>query len=385
MQEVRGRIEIATDARMKIRYAGRSLDSVLVKAGIGDFRLQFPVFAEGRNAVALWVDDKVVDTLRFFARPAEALQVRFLLNSPDFESRNLATWLGKNGHAVQYDATLSKDLTANININKAVDPDLIITDPGNARSTAVKKAVAAGKSVLFFNLTNPATELAPINTALGTRFSARKISNEESVRISPELNALPYAFSVNTNQEQAESYPVLVEKTSGNVSVSLLTETFPVQFAGDSLAYDKIWNAILAVVRPTLTNNIQIDAPVQVNVPASVQLNGFAKLPELISWAEDSVFMRSSLINSQAAKGRYIPRNAGWTKLADSLQVFVEAKTPLADMSGFFQNYLTYYNALRGKMPNQQFTGAFRKFVPDWVWYVWFLFCLGALWVEEKF
>ncbi|QRR01129.1 hypothetical protein [Dyadobacter sandarakinus] len=385
MQVVRGRISAASDMRIALQYGSRKVDSLDLKAGMQDFRFSVPAFVQGRTAVELLVSEKVVDTLRFFARPAEPLSVQFLLNSPDFESRSLAGWLGKNGHSVRYDAVLSKDLKADININKAMTPDLIVTDPANAKNPVVKKAAASGKSVLFINLTNPPAELTVINAALGTKFAAEKISNEETIRLSSELNALPYQFSVAGNQERAAQYPVLVETTTGKVGASLLAETFPVQLAGDSLTYDKIWEAILVVTRPALAKNIEVESPVQVGSPASVQLNGFETLPEQVSWNRDTIFMRSSLINPQAAQGIYIPEKEGWASLGDSLEVFVGARTSVSDMSALVQNYEHHRADLKINSPVQKVAGTFRQAIPGWFWFAWLMLCFAALWIEEKF
>lgn len=178
MQRIEGSIRASGTKTLQIRYAGQTLDSVRLNAGENDFRLTFPAFSEGRTTTTLDLDGKTIDTLRFFTQPEQKLTIRFLLDNPDFETRNLATWLGKQGHAVLYDASLSKNIRSQLNINRAAEPDLIITSASNAAGEVVKKAVNAGKSVLFLQPGDPATELRTINNALGTGFQAVKISNE---------------------------------------------------------------------------------------------------------------------------------------------------------------------------------------------------------------
>ena len=78
-----------------MRYAGRTLDSVALNVGDNNFRLTFPAFSEGRTVTTLDLGGQTIDTLRFFTQPARKLNIRFLLDNPDFETRNLATWLGK--------------------------------------------------------------------------------------------------------------------------------------------------------------------------------------------------------------------------------------------------------------------------------------------------
>ncbi|MCU7371182.1 hypothetical protein PEC18_09950 [Paucibacter sp. O1-1] len=100
-----------------------------------------------------------------------------------------------------YDAVLSKNMSSNLNINKAETPDIIITDATNVGKSIVKKAVSDGKSLLLMNLTEPASEINRINVALGTRFQVKKTSNEASVSLGNPAECI--AFCIYTESLQS--------------------------------------------------------------------------------------------------------------------------------------------------------------------------------------
>jgi hypothetical protein len=389
LQMIDGAIELSQRQLLKIRYGRKTLDSVLLQTGANDFKLRFPVFTEGRTETELLLGDKTLDTLRFFARPADSLAVGFLLDSPDFETRSLATWLGKNGHSVRYETTLSKGLRASERINTAKEPDLIITDPGNAGNAAVRKAVNSGKCVLFINFSNPATELPAINQALGTQFAVRKISNEETVRISAELSAWPYRFLQTNFQLALSRYPVVVEKARGKVAVSLLTETFPMQLAGDSTAYGQIWNEILALARPGASQNIEIGAPVYAGTRTQIFVNDFGDIRKMLRIGSDTIFTNQSELNEKSAWATFLPAGRGWVTVQDpfSAEIYIqdEGATMQAhrmdDFVGSYQAYLSDQHSLAG---SDHDANRISRSLPDWFWFTWLLLCFTALWIDAK-
>lgn len=394
MQRIEGSIQLASKKTLQLRYAGESsaghrfaghtLDSVVLGAGDNNFRLTFPAFSEGRTTTTLDLDGKTIDTLRFFTQPAQKLTIRFLLDNPDFETRNLATWLGKQGHSVLYDAALSKNIRSKLNINRAAEPDLVVTIASNAAGIAVKKAVNAGKSVLFLQLGDPVTDIRLINNALGTRFRTVKISNEESVPVSSSLTALPFRFESNGFQTRIPHYPVATEKTAGKIAVSLLNETFPLQLSGDSIAYGKIWNEILAYARPAQSSVIEWDAPVFENVPVTMHLNNFQPLPRFLRLGQDTISTVISALNDRSAAATFLPVQSGWVPLHDSLntELYVQDYSPLryaSRMQHFIQS-TQKTDLTTSPEDNAVATGK----LPGWAWFAWLMLCLAALWIEPK-
>ncbi|MCE7062012.1 hypothetical protein [Dyadobacter sp. CY343] len=386
MQVFRGSVESSKKQVLKVSFGANALDSVVLNPGINDFKLSFPAFAEGRTAVVLHLANTTVDTLRFFARKADPLTVRFILDSPDFESRNLASWLGKNGNSVTYDARISKDLTASVRINNAAAPDLFITSPDNAKNAAIKKAVANGASVLFMGFQDPSSEMQLINAELGTRFQVRRVSNESAINISNTLSALPYSFALSGNQLQIPDYPVAVEKRGGKVAVSLLNETFPMQLAGDSVGYQKIWHKILAYLRPPQESNVNIVAPVIAGAKSHIEISN-SKRNKLVNWGSDSLFTTGSPFNEKTKNGIFIPSTVGWVALEDSLntEVLVEKSSDYVKTAQVRDFVAAYERQLSGLERTKGKIKSIHTRLPDWFWFTLILICFTALWVEAKF
>lgn len=382
LQRIEGEVGSSAKQMLQVRYGDQVLDSIEVNAGLHRFRLTFPAFSEGRTTTTLQLNGRVTDTLRYYTLPEDRLTVKFLLESPDFETRNLATWLGKSGHSVLYDATLSRSIESRLNINRGKEPDLIIANAVNAGNAAVKKLIAEGKSVLFMGLVDPPAELRGINQALGTDFEVKKISKEESVPLSSVLNALPYRFEVRKFQLKSSHYPVLVEKTTGKIAVSLLNETFPLQLSGHSVTYGKVWNEILAWARPASGPVVAWDAPVFENLPVTLQWNNFKDFPTTLRIGDDTIATAVSALNDRSATVHFVPRASGWLPVHDLLhaEVYVEGKSslmPLAQMQGFIRSSnRSRANAATGQARPQR--------LPSWGWFVGLMVCLTALWIEPK-
>jgi hypothetical protein len=384
MQRIEGSIQTAGQKTLHVRYAGRMLDSVALNAGSNSFRLTFPAFSEGRTTTTLDLDGQTIDTVRFFTQPGQKLTIRFLLDNPDFETRNLATWLGKQGHAVLYDAALSKNIRSKLNINRAAEPDMIVTSAPNAGDAVISKAVNAGKSVLFLQLGDPVAGLRSINNALGTRFQVTKISNDESVPASASLTAQPFRFEAKAFQTQAPHYPVATEKTTGKIAVSLLNETFPMQLSGDSIGYGKVWNEILAYARPAQASVIEWGAPVFQYVPVTMHLNNFQAIPRFLITGQDTISTIISALNDRSAAATFLPVQNGWVPLHDSLntELYVQNYPSLryaARMQHFIQSTQKTNAATDGK--HDSFS---TKKLPGWAWFTWLMLCLAALWIEPK-
>lgn len=384
MQRVEGSIQTPDKKALRLRYAGHTLDSVMLNPGRNNFRLTFPAFSEGRTTTSLDLDGQTIDTLRFFTQPGQKLTIRFLLDNPDFETRNLATWLGKQGHSVLYDATLSKSIRSKLNINRAVEPELIVTNASNAVDPAIRKAVNAGKSVLFLQSGDPVAELRSINHALGTRFQTVKTSNDESVPLSPSLTARPFRFEPRNFQVKAPHYPVTTETTTGKIAVSLLNETFPMQLSGDSVAYGSVWNEILAYVRPAQASVIEWDAPVFRNVPVKIYLNNFQAVPRFLTLGQDTISAAISALNDRSAAATFLPMQNGWVPFHDSLNTELYVQDyPSLRYASRMQHFIRSTQKVNAGTSLTENAVSTRK-LPGWAWFSWLMLCLAALWIEPK-
>ena len=109
-QVVSGKIAASAGDKIRLKFGKKTLDSATLQAGSQPFTLQYPVFSQGQTTLTLWLNNTVLDTVRFVARPVGRLRIRLVFTAPDFETRTLADWLGQQGHQVELSNTLSKGI-----------------------------------------------------------------------------------------------------------------------------------------------------------------------------------------------------------------------------------------------------------------------------------
>lgn len=388
LQEVSGAITLDAPKVLKINYANQVLDSVSLRQGNQTFRLTFPSFAIGRTETTLLLDNQPLQKVAFYSRKPQLVSAYFVLQSPDFESKVLAEWLGKKGGRVEMVTAVAKNTQTRVSMNQEKNkkdfvPDIVFTTPENVGHPLVKKALSEAKSVLFYNITDSEQAAKKVNATLGTKWNLKKISNEESVLVENGLTALPYRLAENPRQKNIWGYPAAVQKMGGMVGLSLLNETFSLKLSGDTLAYDKIWSGILQTLAPAQEGNIVLNAPLWKDTRASLVLNKFSQPLKTISVAEDTVLLQRSALNSLSYGTDYVFRKSGWQSFQDSLEVYVEENETAVS------NAVRMAESVQAHWSNQSkyLTGTTQQMtakLPDWVWLGLFLLCLTALWVEPK-
>ncbi|HEY1054115.1 MAG TPA: hypothetical protein VGE24_03245, partial [Emticicia sp.] len=388
VQEVSGKIEVEKASTLTIRYANQVLDSLPLQKGFNTFHLSFPSFTIGQTEASLVLDNNHLQNIHFYSQTPQPFNVLFILENPDFESKNLSEWLGKNNHRVEIITTIAKDAQSKVSINKAKQskgftPDFVITDPSNANNALVKKAVAEGKSILFINCIAPEQNIKTINQALGTNWHIKKTSNEQFVTINENLTALPYHIEENINQKSIGTYPIAVQKKVGKIGLSLLNETFPLKLSGDSLNYNKIWSGVFQQLNPAFTDNINIEAPVFVDAQTPIVLNNLSVTSDKLRLANDTTRLIQSAINPLTFTATYIFRKTGWQTFQDSLQVFVEDKPNALQQSKHIQENLLAHQTFEATS-NLASTQTLIATLPDWIWFLLIVLGLTALWLEPK-
>ncbi len=395
-QQITGRINSTLKQVLAVRYGNRTLDSTWLTKGENTFTLQFPAFVQGRTRAELTLGETVLDTLHFFGTPLRSLKIQFLLSNPDFESKTLADWLGRHGHTVQLTTGISRNVGRELRINAdnaVTNPDLLVTEPDNAGSAAVRNAVRAGRAVLFINLTNVETNVRTIGRATGSGWSVRRITSAATVPLSSYLTALPYRFADAPNQVLVAAYPIAVQRVAttnavGRVGVSLLSETFPLALSGDSLTYGGIWSAVLARLYPAADNNLRADAPLLSGFRRDIQLNNATSRTGALIVGADTVALISSPLNPRTKQGVYQPGQPGWQPIADTLALYVsDAQAGPADQQTQASRETVRQFMLAHARYESSGTGAEQtseETVPNWLWLTLFVVVLTALWVEPK-
>lgn len=389
IQSIEGDIFIEEKNILRAVYANKTLNSVELKKGFNHFQLQFPSFGIGKTEIDLELDNQPIQKVAFFSRKPQTTKILFILENPDFETKTLAEWLGKNGHQVQIQTQVAKDSRNAVYVNtteknnKNFEPQIIFTDASNAQNSIVKNALLNGKSVFFMNVLNTETEIRNINQAIGTKFQLKRISQEENIKINENLTALPYTFIEKEFQQTVGKYPIVIRKTSNKIGISLLNETFPLKLSGDSLNYSKIWSGILQQLSPSFENNVEIEAPVFQDVDNEILLNNFTKNPTKIKVENDTVSAENLVVNPSSYSTKYIFRKPDWQPLGDSLEVFVENADSRLARAKNLENFMQNRSNENFQTTNSQ-TQTISTQLPDWLWFLIIFMAFAALWIESK-
>lgn len=389
IQIIEGNILVEEKSIIRAVYANKTLDSVELKKGFNHFQLQFPSFGIGKTEIDLELDNQPIQKVAFFSRKPQTIKILFILENPDFETKTLAEWFGKNGHQVKIQTQVAKDTRNSVYVNtteknnKNFEPQIVFTDASNAQNSIIKNALLNSKSVFFMNVLNTETEIRNINQALGTKFQLKRISQEENIKINENLTALPFIFIEKEFQKTVGKFPIAIRKTSNKIGISLLNETFPLKLSGDSLNYSKIWSGVLQQLSPNFENNVEIEAPVFQDVENEILLNNFTKSPTKIKVENDTISAENLVVNPSSFSTKYIFRKPDWQPLGDSMEVFVEnADSRLArakNLENFMQNRLNE----NFQTTNSQ-TQTISTQLPDWLWFLIIFMAFAALWIEPK-
>lgn len=380
MQEISGKINLEENTVLSIKWGEQVIDSVKLAKGFNSFSLKFPVFTLGASSFDIFLGEEKLRSIEFFAQKNQTFRVLMLLANPDFESKTLADWLGRNGNQVKVISTVAKNTQSAISINQLdtnFTPDIIITDPSNAGNSIVKKAYSEGKSTFFINLSEADLAAKSINQALGTNWTFKRISIQENIPVSTDLTALPYSVQTHDFQKNLADFPIAIQKKNGIVGVSLLNETFPLILSGDSLSYMKIWQGALQLLRPSNSSNVLLSAPVFKDSPNEIILNTSESLSK-VKVANDTLKAQKSAINPFSNQVKYTFRETGWQKIGDSVEVFVENSESQLAKAQLLQPYLKANPTNMGQI--QKLLVA----IPEWLWFLLIILILSALWIEPK-
>ena len=385
IQEVSGKINLSAPQIIRLKYANQVVDSLSLPKGFSNFTLRFPAFSIGQTSLDLFLDDTFLQPISYYSLKNQAYNILFVLSNPDFESKTLADWLGRNGNQVQTITTVAKNTQNTVSINKVgkFEPDIVITDASNAGNALVKKALNDGKSILFINFDEPETGIKNINQNLATKWRLKRTSNQENRVIAGDLTAHPYDFEPSIWQKKVVDYPVAIQKKAGKVGVSLLNETFPMILSGDSLTYFNIWQSTLQALLPASSRNIIIEAPIFRDVPQRLQINTAQNGTKTLKLAKDTIPSIGSAINPMSSRGDYIFRIGGWQTFQDILSVYVEEQEGSIGLSKRLQPYLEG-NFLKKNTVFEKNNNTLWYTPPEWAWYIIIVLILTALWIEPK-
>lgn len=379
-QTVNGLIDLEKAGTITLKYGSQILDSVKLEKGKQHFNLSFPSFSIGKTSVNLNFDLKTISEIKYYSRSSPKLKILVLAENPDFETKMLSEWLGKNGHTVDVETLITKN-TQNktvINQNKVANYNIVFTTPARANNPICFKTLKAGGGVFVYNLTE--NDLSTVNKSFSENFGFQRISQETEAKLPNDLIGLPFAFKENKNQQKFTKWPISV--SNKRVGITLISETYPLLLSGDSITFRQIWGSVLQFLQPIQKNNIEIAAPIVRDLWTNIKFNNSENASEIFRIPNDTIFTNISPINSNTRIGKYVFRQTDWQKINDSLEVFVEV-TSAPYLS--YKQTKSIINSYDSKMTADSSLSNHRiEILPDWLRLLLCFILFIAVWIEAK-
>ncbi|CAA9232819.1 MAG: hypothetical protein AVDCRST_MAG95-1068 [uncultured Adhaeribacter sp.] len=421
-----------------LRVAGKTLDSTQIKEnGQHRFSLNYLPKQPGRYVYTLhagsWGRKPVfTEEIPVEVKPKRKLRILLLPAGPSFEIKFLKNYLAAEQHGVALHVPISKDIYQTEWLNLARTPlqiqnpnflqsfDLLISDAGALATLASREQQAINQAVRTSGLgLIIVPETLPLNSAPPLLANFKFARNPES-KPHPEpiqiveaedadpINATPLPYIIKPGPElkslvqNAAGHTLVAAQSNGwgNITVSLLPETYRWPLAGQLATYARFWSSLISqTARPLLPDHTWHAAglpvplanyPVQLSLTDNTYVTG-NNLPkgmvQAANQSADTIYLAQKVILPHQFTGLFWPRTAGWHQVsktgaaahffyvfADSSFISWQQASRLTATSNYRQTNV--------KQP----TGTGRKKEPVPVFYFWisFLVCAGFLWLEEK-
>jgi hypothetical protein len=379
-QAINGLIDLEKSGTIKLKYGIQILDSLKLEKGKQHFNLSYPSFSIGKTNVSLNLDEEIISEIKYYSRASPKLKILVLAENPDFETKMLSEWLGKNGHTVDVETMITKN-TQNktlINQNKLANYNIVFTTPARANNPICSKTLGAGGGVFVYNLTE--NDISTINKSFSENFGIQRVSQETEAKLSNDLIGIPFAFKENKNHQKFNKWPISI--SNKRVGITLISETYPLLLSGDSITYRQIWGSALQFLQPIQKNNIEIEAPILQNQLTTIKFNNSENASEIFRIPNDTIFTETSPINANTRIGKYVFRKANWQSINDSLEVFVNEIT--APYMSFKQtkSIINSYNHDNLIVPKE--TNSLSEILPNWFSLLLCILLFIVVWLEAK-
>jgi hypothetical protein len=379
-QEINGLIDLEKPRTLKLKFGTQTLDSVKLGKGVQSFSLSFPSFSVGKTNVHLDLNGEMIREIKYYSRPIPKLKILVLAENPDFETKMLSEWLGKNGHTVDVETAVSKNTQSKTNINqtKTKAYNLVFATPARLGNPTCSKTLKAGGGVFVYNLNEK--DISVVNKSFGEGFALQRISAESESKLPNDLIALPFVFKESKSQQKLSKWPIAISQK--RVGVSLISETYPLLLSGDSITYRNIWGSVLQFLQPVQKNNIEIKAPILQNQFTTLRFNNFEKAQEIFKTKSDTIYAKISPIDEYTSIGKYVFRKPNWQTINDSLEVYVNEVSTADQYFVQTKNILNSYNTVQNVKPTERNNDF--EILPDWLRLLICSAMFIVVWIEAK-
>lgn len=384
VQNILGELNVDKASTLELKFENRVLRLDSLTIGQNQFEFNFPVNISGRNELGLYLNDSLLEEIRFFSIPSKPKSYSLRISFPDPEVRALTQYLLKRGEKVEEKIQISRSSEIRSDLIELDSLKVLIGDLNQLKTKSVKEELSQGAaSVLLINSQNPEIEIKELNGLFGTNFQLTRSTSDEFRLLESGVEALPYEFVPSAGQKLMLENSIAIENLGNlKVGMSLISQTFPKYLSGDTITYERIWDEILGEISPNELENWKYDAPFFTNQVNKVIYNGIKTELKSIVLDSDSIFLQQDLINPQTKFANFLAQNSGWRTLADTVEVFVYGENELKPI----HSELILSNFLKSQNMNQSDAEVETENIgiQDWVWLSIFLLLFGLLWLEPR-
>ncbi len=416
---------------IKLLLAGKPLDSAMLYPESESFLLQHRPKVSGAIQYQLLVEKGEKDTLEYITLPLEVgerqpLLIGLFTAFPTFESKYLKNWLAEQGHAVFYQAemapqryvrewlSLPDKKLQGLNKKLLNQVDLLLVDQSYFTGLSapdqhlIEEAVKKGMGLLVlangapWRLPGETWELLP-----SLKLSGRTLGPEPAGNKQEGKEPLRYFEAAGgnwlTDAGHGEGF-LYVPYGLGTFGISLWQETYPLLLKSKKEAYARQWAFLLnKTTRATRPGSL-----IAAGFPAVkgqrqevVVWQPEKKEPELVLTEPNGQKQVLPLVQDSRVPERWLayhwPEAEGTYQLhwpgTDSIrfQVLASAALPAwrqhkkrERLQQFIQEQESRNKLKGGPVAATESFGFYEKVVPLYWYYLLFLVCVTALWVERK-
>ncbi len=355
-------------------------------------------------------------------------KVLVLNSSPQFETKYLKNWLAESGYPVVIQTQISKNkykeeflnqspTSFALNTSFLQKQDLLICDAAYLGSLdayalgQIRQAVEEGLGLLI-QLGERANSALPLLQSFGfqllplARTEATLAGQNFDLSGKIELETAPYRFVKKvgiqglTQAENGETLAAAQIWGWGQIGVSLLAQTYPMQLQEQTDLYAAYWTRILNVL--ARASNRAYDwqvasSPILQHAPTIITLNSSQTPSEIKvqapSGQETNLYSRQSPHLSEHWQVQFWPREIGWHQLylaedsTSSWSFYVQAPAAWRELrhNRRLQTNLWWQLGRTKTNPTGENIAYLRlQIIPPWVFYLIFLVAVGLLWIETK-
>jgi hypothetical protein len=417
--------------RLYLQAAGAKRDSIEIKEGAEQtFSLQFKPKTAGQFVYALqWRDAE--DSLHMEQLPVvveapRLLNVLLLSSAPSFEVKFLKNALAKKGHGVAVRSQVSKGISQtetvnlpNMQINRLTPAllqkfNVVLVDAATTQSLSGQEKLAVQQAVrqeglgVLTTFTSDRPKAIPFFAeAVFNRISGKEAINgpvkwagQTSTAVILPLTA--FALQPKLGQQSLawgnspkEALVITSRKGAGQVSVSLVPETFPLTLEGKEKLYQEFWATVLtSLAKPLEEPAIFVEpAFAAVHQPVTLTNSGQSHLQKPIIASEQTkksvsvITVGSTALPSQLSL-MFWPQQQGWHTFKTTDQISSSFFTYPSNSWQTNRLYQLQQANMKAAKVGVQAAGnkdiKQKEALPLWPFGLGLLLALGFLWIEEK-